>query len=90
MISIGRTEFRALLSTYLVSLVFQIVTGGALLEQGTQALGALTAIHCGIVASLFWVLLWNALTMVQLIDDGQVVSIMVRSAPSSFHPPTHF
>ncbi|KXN86845.1 Chitin synthase export chaperone [Leucoagaricus sp. SymC.cos] len=75
--AVGRVEFRALLSTYLVSLILQIVTGGALLEQGTQAIGALTAIHCGIVASLFWVLLWNAFTTTQLLDDGRVVSVMI-------------
>lgn len=73
----GRVEFRALLVTYLVSLILQLVTAGALLEQGTQAIGALTAIHAGIVASLFWVVLWNAFTTTQLLDDGRPASLMV-------------
>ncbi|KAF9444660.1 hypothetical protein P691DRAFT_807003 [Macrolepiota fuliginosa MF-IS2] len=78
--AVGRVEFRALLVTYLVSLAFQLVTAGALLEQGTQALGALTAIHAGIVASLFWVLLWNAFTTTQVVDDGRRVSVIILHA----------
>ncbi|KAF5344813.1 hypothetical protein D9756_011088 [Leucocoprinus leucothites] len=76
--AVGRVEFRALLATYLISLLLQLLTGGALLEQGTQAIGALTAIHCGIVASLFWVLLWYAFTTIQVLEDGQTASILVR------------
>lgn len=72
-------EFRALLVTYLVSLLLQILTAGALLEQGTQALGALTAIHAGVVASLFWAVFWNALITTQVLDDGRAVSVTVSS-----------
>lgn len=75
--AVGRVEFRALLATYLISLLLQLLTGGALLEQGTQAIGALTAIHCGIVASLFWVLLWYAFTTIQVLEDGQTASILI-------------
>ncbi|KAJ3576672.1 hypothetical protein NP233_g267 [Leucocoprinus birnbaumii] len=75
--AVGRVEFRALLATYLVSLIFQLVTTGALLEQGTQTIGALTAIHCGIVASLFWVLLWYSFTTMQVLDDGQTASLLI-------------
>jgi len=74
----GRVEFRMLLTTYLISLVFQLVTAGALLEQGTQAITALTAIHCGIVSSLFWALLWYTFTTMQVLDDGRTASVLVR------------
>ena len=74
----GRVEFRMLLTTYLISLVFQLVTAGALLEQGTQAITTLTAIHCGIISSLFWALLWYAFTTMQVLDDGRTASVMVR------------
>lgn len=79
-------EFRALLLTYLVSLLLQILTAGALLEQGTQALGALTAIHTGVVASLFWVVFWNALVTTQVLDDGRALSVTVSPSEESLHP----
>lgn len=75
--AVGRVEFRTLLTTYLMSLIFQLVTAGALFEQGTQTIAVLTAIHCGIVASLFWVLLWYAFTTMQVLDDGQTASILI-------------
>lgn len=75
----GRVEFRAFLVTYFVSLVFQLVTAGALLEQGTRAIGVLTAIHTGIVSAMFWTLLWYAITTTQILDDGGFGSLIVSS-----------
>ncbi|KAF7761592.1 hypothetical protein Agabi119p4_9584 [Agaricus bisporus var. burnettii] len=75
--AVGRVEFRAFLVTYFVSLVFQLVTAGALLEQGTRAIGVLTAIHTGIVSAMFWTLLWYAITTTQILDDGGFGSLIV-------------
>jgi hypothetical protein len=71
--------------TYLVSLIFQLVTAGALLEQGTQAIGVLTAIHTGCVAAMFWTLLWYAITTTQVLDDGGLGSIIVSPCDSHSH-----
>ena len=48
-----------------------------MLEQGSTALVALTAIHAGLVAALFWSLLANALVATQVVEDGTLSSIIV-------------
>lgn len=54
---VARLELLYLLVLYALSLPFQLVTTSSFLEQGSGALVALTAIHAGIVAALFWTLL---------------------------------
>jgi hypothetical protein len=49
----------------LLTLPFQLLTTGSFLEQGTKALVALTAVHARLVAALFWVLLANALVVLE-------------------------
>ena len=44
-----------------------------MLEQGSTALVALTAIHAGLVAALFWSLLANALVATQVVEDGTLL-----------------
>lgn len=72
----GRVEFRYLLILYLLTLPFQLLTTGSLLEQGSTALVALTAIHAGLVATLFWTLLFNGLVATQFVEDGTISSIL--------------
>ena len=83
----GRSEFRVFLLLYLISLPFQLLTTGAVLQQGSTALVVLTAIHAGIVAALFWSLLGNAIVSTQVVEDGTLSSLIVRLSPSCIHPP---
>lgn len=73
--AVGRVEFRWFLIVYLVSLPLQLLTTGSLLEQGSTALVAITAMHAGVVANLFWALLGNALVATQIVEDGTFASI---------------
>ena len=77
----GRIEFRAFLAVYLFTLLLQLFTTGSFLEQGTTALVVLTAIHAGAVATLFWMLLGNALVATQIVEDGTPSSLIVRLVP---------
>lgn len=74
----GRSEFRLFLFLYLISLPFQLLTTGAVLQQGSTTLVVLTAIHAGIVAALFWTLLGNAIVSTQVVEDGTLSSLIVR------------
>ncbi|KAK7458750.1 hypothetical protein VKT23_009751 [Stygiomarasmius scandens] len=74
--AVGRIEMRILFSTYVLSLILQILTTSSLLEQGSTALVVLTAIHAGVVAAWFWMLLANAFVATQFIDDGSWASLM--------------
>jgi hypothetical protein len=64
---------------YLLTLPLQILTNGSVIEQGTTPLVALTAIHAGLVATLFWTLLANAIVATQIVEDGTLSSLIVRS-----------
>lgn len=77
----GRVEFRAFLAVYLLTLLLQLFTTGSFLEQGTTALVVLTAIHAGAVATLFWMLLGNALVATQIVEDGTPSALIVRLVP---------
>jgi len=77
--AVGRWELRAFLILYLLTLPLQIVTNGSLLEQGSTALVALTAIHAGVVVALFWVLIANAIVATQWVEDGTMTSIIPLS-----------
>jgi len=74
--AVGRSEFRIFLLMYLISLPFQLLTTGAVLQQGSLALVVLTAIHAGIVAALFWTLLGNAIVSTQVVEDGTLSSLI--------------
>jgi hypothetical protein len=74
---IGRSELRIFLALYLVTLPLQILTMGSLITQGSPALVALTAIHAGTVAALFWSLLANAIVATQVVEDGTLSSLVV-------------
>ena len=73
----GRSEFRIFLLLYLISLPFQLLTTGAVLQQGSMGLVVVTAIHAGIVAALFWTLLGNAVVSTQVVEDGTLSSLIV-------------
>lgn len=73
----GRWELRTFLIVYLVTLPLQIVTNTSLLPQGSMALVVFTAIHAGLVVTLFWILIANAIVATQWIEDGTMASIAV-------------
>ena len=83
--SIGRIELRSLLILYLITLPLQLVTTGSLLEQGSTALVAVTAVHAGVVVALFWSLLANAIVATQIVEDGTLSSLIVRGFLRFFH-----
>ncbi|KAL9710062.1 hypothetical protein Ac2012v2_007124 [Leucoagaricus gongylophorus] len=73
--AVGRWELRTFLIVYLVTLPLQIVTNTSLLPQGSMALVVFTAIHAGLVVTLFWILIANAIVATQWIEDGTMASI---------------
>ncbi|PPR03972.1 hypothetical protein CVT24_008320 [Panaeolus cyanescens] len=73
--AVGRVELRSFLTLYLITLPLQLITNGALLEQGSTALVVLTAIHVGAVVALFWALLANAIVATQIVEDGTWASM---------------
>ncbi|KAE9389020.1 hypothetical protein BT96DRAFT_835519 [Gymnopus androsaceus JB14] len=74
--AVGRIELRNLLVLYFLTLPFQLVTNGSLLEQGSTSLVALTAIHAGLVAAFFWALLMNAIVATQKVEDGTPAALV--------------
>ncbi|KAK7453324.1 hypothetical protein VKT23_012003 [Stygiomarasmius scandens] len=74
--AVGRVEIRNFFVCYFLTLPFQILTTGSFLEQGSTALVVLTAVHAGLVAALFWMLLANALVATQILEDGTMSSLM--------------
>ncbi|KAG2359589.1 chitin synthase III catalytic subunit [Suillus spraguei] len=74
--AVGRVELRIFFVLYLLTLPFQLITTGSLLTQGSTALVVLTAIHAGLVATLFWTLLANAIVATQIVEDGTLSSIV--------------
>lgn len=79
----GRVELRIFFCLYLLTLPFQLITTGSILTQNSSALVVLTAIHAGLVATLFWTLLANAIVATQIVEDGTLSSIIVRLLPFS-------
>lgn len=51
--AVGRVEFASLSLWYALSCVLQLFSEGSFLRQGSTALVWLTAVHEGVVASLF-------------------------------------
>jgi hypothetical protein len=74
--AVGRIELRTFLIMYLITLPFQLLTTGSFLEQGSQALVVLTAIHAGLIVAVFWTLLANAIVSTQVVEDGTPSSII--------------
>lgn len=74
--AVGRVELRNMLVLYFVTLPFQLITNGSLLEQGSTPLVVLTGIHAALVATLFWALLVNALVSTQVVEDGSMSAIV--------------
>lgn len=60
---IARIELLYFLTLYLVSIPLQLVTTSSFLHQGSTALIAVTAVHAGIVAALFWCLLGECIVL---------------------------
>lgn len=79
LVSAGRTELRIFFGVYLLTLIFQILTTGSVIQQGSKGLVILTAIHAGLVATLFWTLLGNAIVATQIVEDGTLSALIVCS-----------
>lgn len=77
--AVGRVELRIFFILYLLTLPFQLITTGSFITQGSTALVALTAIQAGLVATLFWTLLANAIVATQIVEDGTLSSIVPLS-----------
>jgi hypothetical protein len=75
----GRVELRIFLIIYFITLPLQLISIGSLLTQGSTGLVAITALHAGTVAALFWSLLANALVATQVVEDGTISSLIVSS-----------
>ncbi|KAF8555620.1 hypothetical protein OG21DRAFT_1483758 [Imleria badia] len=82
--AVGRTELRIFFGTYLLTLIFQILTTGSVIQQGTKGLVILTAVHAGLVATLFWTLLGNAIVATQIVEDGTLSSMIPFGVISLF------
>ncbi|CAE6512969.1 unnamed protein product [Rhizoctonia solani] len=82
--AVGRVELRGFLIMYLLTLPFQLLDTGALLKQGTNHLSVLTAIHMGLIAATFWMLLSNAIVATQVVEDGTMSSLVPFYAFSLF------
>ncbi|KAF9237718.1 chitin synthase III catalytic subunit [Melanogaster broomeanus] len=82
--AVGRSELRLFFVLYLLTLPFQILTNGSVIQQGSKALVVLTAIHAGLVATLFWTLLANAIVATQIVEDGTLSSLIPFSVISLF------
>ncbi|KAH7881888.1 chitin synthase III catalytic subunit [Phlebopus sp. FC_14] len=82
--AVGRVELRVFFSLYFLTLLFQLLTTGSFIQQGSTALVALTAIHAGLVATLFWALLANAIVATQVVEDGTLSSIIPFSIVGLF------
>lgn len=82
--AVGRVELRAFLILYLLTLPFQLLDTGALLKQATVHLSVLTAIHMGLIATTFWMLLGNGIVATQVVEDGTMSSLVPFYAFSLF------
>lgn len=76
-LSVGRVEIQLFFGIYLLTLPFQLLTTGSVLQQGSTVLVAFTAIQAGLVAALFWVLLANSIVATQVVEDGTLSSLVV-------------
>ncbi|KAG2039325.1 chitin synthase III catalytic subunit [Suillus americanus] len=74
--AVGRVELRIFFVLYLLTLPFQLITTGSFITQGSTALVVLTALQAGLVATLFWTLLANAIVATQIVEDGTLSSIV--------------
>ncbi|KAG1843298.1 chitin synthase III catalytic subunit [Suillus subalutaceus] len=74
--AVGRVELRIFFILYLLTLPFQLITTGSFITQGSTALVVLTALQAGLVATLFWTLLANAIVATQIVEDGTLSSIV--------------
>jgi hypothetical protein len=80
--AVGRIELRLLLSLYLLTLPFNLLTTGSLLAQSSTPLIVLTAIHVGLVVAFFWVLLANGVVATQVVEDGGMSSLVPTLLPA--------
>jgi len=70
-------EIRLFFAFYFVTLPLQLISTGSLLTQGSTPLVAISAIHAGAIAALFWALLGNAMVALQVVEDGSLSSLIV-------------
>ncbi|ORY35850.1 chitin synthase III catalytic subunit-domain-containing protein [Naematelia encephala] len=74
--AVGRSELRLFLLAYALHSALQTVTMSSMVEQASTAIGVLSAIHVGVIASLFWILLGNGLIATQIVEDGTPAALV--------------
>jgi hypothetical protein len=80
--AVGRVELNMLFGMYLFSLPLQLLTTGSVLTQNSIPIIVLTAIHAGVIAAVFWMLLGNAIVATQVVEDGTPAAIVPLSTIS--------
>ncbi|CAG8535460.1 7885_t:CDS:2 [Paraglomus occultum] len=73
--AVGRLEMIVLFAVYILLLITQIVTTSGLLLKDVVVLKWFTAIQLGLISTLAWLLLMNAIVGFQTIEDGTVFSV---------------
>ena len=61
-----------------------MLTTGSVLTQNSVPIIVLTALHAGVIAAVFWMLLGNAIVATQVVEDGTPAAIVVSLSPSIF------
>ncbi|KTW28093.1 hypothetical protein T552_01954 [Pneumocystis carinii B80] len=79
--AVGRREMQILILIYFFISIFQIFTIGGFITN-IKLLAYFTAVHIGLIAAFFWVLLVNAIVGYQLFEDGTVFSVLITLIPS--------
>jgi hypothetical protein len=77
--AVGRVELNMLFGLYLFSLPLQLLTTGSVLTQNSVPIVVLTALHAGVIAAVFWMLLGNAIVATQVVEDGTPAAIVPLS-----------
>ena len=74
--AVGRIEMRVLLIGFALHSALQALTMASMLEHGSTALLVLSAIHCGVIAMLAWLLIANLIIVTQVVEDGSLSSLI--------------
>lgn len=79
--AVGRREMQILILIYFFISVLQVFTIGGFITN-IKLLAYFTAVHIGLIAAFFWVLLVNAIIGYQLFEDGTFFSVLITLIPS--------
>ncbi|KAK9896071.1 hypothetical protein P389DRAFT_74223 [Cystobasidium minutum MCA 4210] len=80
--AVARWEIRTFFIVFSLQYLFQLLSTGSFIRQGSAGIVWVTAIQLGLVLVLFWTLAWAVFLQVQLIEDGTRASIIPYSIMS--------